>query len=459
MAAGAGRGALVVRDQGGGPKFYVKWRHEGRQLERPIGPAWVVRVGEPGGRPNGRTVGRTWRERAGRNVPDGTYTVHAAREAVPGVIEAAERMLAEPDVSGGAVTVREAADAWLAWGERYDAGTGREAWKGSTRKNNRDLARRVCREFGDARMSNLRTADLESFLRDLRPEVGGRGSKRALDRPVSRRTRSAYVLVLRGIFGHAAREGWIAVSPAAPIPIGRSKRRKEQELRRDEYLTPEEVRAVAAEARQGWRHAGRGARSFGRLVEMRRRSDQDAAMVLTMALSGLRLGECLALRWRHLDLAGAVIAVEESRTRGLPEGEGERTRLVIGTPKSGVGRTVPLAPELAAALLALRTRGHSTGPDDNVFVGRAGGGVDAGKFRERFYAAQERVGMTTRKVHGLRHSFAVASAKHGVPLARIQAWLGHEDAATTMIYARFGSEATDAALVSAAFAIGGAATE
>ena len=41
-------------------------------------------------------------------------------------------------------------------------------------------------------------------------------------------------------------------------------------------------------------------------------SEQDSAVYLTAAFTGLRRGELLALRWRNIDFAGSVIRVRAS---------------------------------------------------------------------------------------------------------------------------------------------------
>jgi len=63
------------------PRIYARWRVSGGQVERPIGPRWLVRAGDPGAEPN---VG-DWRDRRGR-PDDGFLTVDAARERVPAIM-------------------------------------------------------------------------------------------------------------------------------------------------------------------------------------------------------------------------------------------------------------------------------------------------------------------------------------------------------------------------------------
>jgi len=37
------RASLLVVEREDGPVYYAKWRHDGRQVKRRIGPAWIVR--------------------------------------------------------------------------------------------------------------------------------------------------------------------------------------------------------------------------------------------------------------------------------------------------------------------------------------------------------------------------------------------------------------------------------
>jgi integrase len=104
--------------------------------------------------------------------------------------------------------------------------------------------------------------------------------------------------------------------------------------------------------------------------------------ILTLAFTGLRLGQGLALRWQDVDFARASIHVERNFVLGR-----------FGTPKSGFGRTVPMAEEVARALARHGQRDGLTAAEDLVFSGKKGGPIDENRFRLRYYAAQEAAGI------------------------------------------------------------------
>jgi len=79
-------------------------------------------------------------------------------------------------------------------------------------------------------------------------------------------------------------------------------------------------------------------------------------MILLALRTGLRQGELLALRWEDVDLVAGRLVVRRNLAKG-----------VVGTPKSGRIREVPLSDE---ARTSLKTHRHLRGP--LVFCGDGG---------------------------------------------------------------------------------------
>jgi integrase len=173
-------------------------------------------------------------------------------------------------------------------------------------------------------------------------------------------------------------------------------------------------------------------------------SEQDAAIFLTAAFTGLRRGELLALRWRDVDFPGSVIRVRASYAAGK-----------LTTPKSGKVRSVPMAPSVAAALARLGQRELFVSDDDLVFCGDAGGYLDGSALRRRYTAALARAGLRPLRFHDLRHTFGTRMIAKA-DIRRVQEWMGHADVQTTMRYLHYAPRGDEAELVAEAFEVGDA---
>jgi integrase len=155
-------------------------------------------------------------------------------------------------------------------------------------------------------------------------------------------------------------------------------------------------------------------------------------MIVVAAFTGLRQGELLALRWRHVDFANRILHVRRNLAAGTTEED---------TPKSHRVRTVPLSDQALVALDVLSRREHFTGADDLVFGTEVGRHLSDDIVRDGFYAALDAadLGHLRAKTHpivwrDLRHTFGTTCAAKGIDLRRIQAWMGHADIQTTMRY-------------------------
>jgi integrase len=170
-------------------------------------------------------------------------------------------------------------------------------------------------------------------------------------------------------------------------------------------------------------------------------SEQDAAIFLTAAFTGLRRGELVALRWRDVDFGGEAIRVRVSVTHGT-----------ASTPKSGKVRAVPMVPEVAAALATLGQRERLTSDDDLTFPGEAGDYLDASALRRRYIAARKRAGLREIRFHDLRHTFG-SLAINRASIVQVQEWMGHADIDTTRRYLHYKRRGDEARLLAPAFRV------
>jgi integrase len=169
----------------------------------------------------------------------------------------------------------------------------------------------------------------------------------------------------------------------------------------------------------------------------------ERTLYLTAAMTGLRQGELIGLRWRDIDWLGQRIRVRQTYVRGE-----------FKAPKSRRGRRgVPMAIRVARELEAYFLSSVFQGDDDLVFANPSTGGpLDRSKVRKRFQAACRRAGVRVVRFHDLRHTFGTRVAASGdVSLRTLQEWMGHRDPKTTLIYADYQPDPREAVIVSDAF--------
>lgn len=160
--------------------------------------------------------------------------------------------------------------------------------------------------------------------------------------------------------------------------------------------------------------------------------EPDAVLVLLLAYGGLRIGEALCLRRRHIDISGRQVAIAEAVSQ-LPGGP------VIDTPKNHQRRELSL-PRFVVKRLAQHLTGLPEDPEAFLFPGRqqrtAHRMQSYNGWKHRFDKAAHAAGLADVIPHDLRatHGTWVADS-HGVLVAAKR--LGHSNASvTTRHYAR-----------------------
>ncbi|MEE2852239.1 MAG: site-specific integrase [Actinomycetota bacterium] len=264
--------------------------------------------------------------------------------------------------------------------------------------------------FGEIRLDKLRPSDVEALI--LRMRAKTKPGKRTEDgtepepaRALSDSTIRQVYTVLRAALDGAVRDGLVARNAAALV------RRPGVERHEAKHLDAAAVTAVLRAAVASRYHA---------------------ALTL-IASTGLRRGECLALRWDRVDLDAGVLKV--AATIGRLDG-----RLVITEPKTDRSRRpVPLSPPVVALLrkqkaaqaadkLRAGNQWHDSGL---VFTTELGRPVDPRSLLRVVEAAAKAAGVAGVGVHTLRHSVAVGWLESGVHIKAVADLLGHSSISIT----------------------------
>jgi integrase len=172
------------------------------------------------------------------------------------------------------------------------------------------------------------------------------------------------------------------------------------------------------------------------ILEVAEREMPDAyPIVLTLARTGLRIGEALTLQANDLDFERRELWVRRtwgSRKKAL----GSRR---INAPKSNRFRRVDMSDQLGRVLQGLLTMREAEailkGEDRSpwLFLGRGGGPMTPGAFWQNVWRPLLRqTGLLYRKPHTLRHTYASLLIQNGESLAYIRDQLGHHSISLTV---------------------------
>jgi integrase len=231
--------------------------------------------------------------------------------------------------------------------------------------------------------------------------------------------------VLRSALGLAVRDRLIPDNAAALARLRRPTQRRQPP-------TTDEVRALLAA-----------------LADHRLRP-----LILTLAATGLRIGEALGLRWADVDLEAGRLTVRWQLVRAPAE---HAAPWVLSEPKTPAARrTIHLAPTVVSTLRAWRASqatellalGRPRPAHDLVWTSRIGGPLSPSTVDWVLRAACRRAGIRPLSPHDLRRYAATIAASTGDLLAA-QALLGHT---TPRLTGERYAAATDAALARAAAA-------
>jgi integrase len=156
---------------------------------------------------------------------------------------------------------------------------------------------------------------------------------------------------------------------------------------------------------------------------------QHYPMLMTLARTGMRVGEVLGLQWGDIDFHGRFITVRRGLSRGLEE-----------TPKSDKTRRVDMSGQLAVVLKNLKHErkvqalgcGWGAIPEW-VFVDSTGGTIDLSNWRRRVFAkALAKAELRQVRVHDIRHSYASIRIGKGDNIQDVSKQLGHSSVKLTL---------------------------
>lgn len=252
--------------------------------------------------------------------------------------------------------------------------------------------------FGDMALADILPSTVQVWVTN----ASGEG--------LSARSITKYHGMLKTIFKRAVRDRLIGYNPCTDTELPK------MIVRKSRTLTPEEFQAILAHV-----------------------PERFLPLVLTEIETGLRWGELIALRPRHVDFLRRTITVEETIVEVSRKLSPTGQRFIVKPyPKDDEPRTLGVRPQLLEALSGQIAR-LGLGRNDLLFPSTetAGGNpLSRNTFRTRYWLpALHAAGLGFHvRMHDLRHAHASWLLAGGADLKTVMERLGHSQIQTTQKY-------------------------
>lgn len=241
-------------------------------------------------------------------------------------------------------------------------------------------------QWGDRFADEVTTAELRTWIVDLIAELAPKSVRNCVG-------------LLSSVLNRATTDGELKTNPLKPISLKAvlPKRKKSSEEDKVDPFNSAEIAAIIGACDR----------------------QHERALFQFAFATGLRTGELIALKWRHIDWVNGLIHVEDNIVSG-------EVGTVEKTTKTDAERDVPLLPAARAALEIMKPMTAMLRNGDYIFTydGKNRWRHDT-QIRERWTIILKRAKVRYRNPYQTRHTFASTLLMNGEPELLVANLLGH----------------------------------
>lgn len=158
-------------------------------------------------------------------------------------------------------------------------------------------------------------------------------------------------------------------------------------------------------------------------------SNPECIGILLSLYTGLRIGEVCALRWGDIHFEDKILCIQRTimRIQNVSTDAEQKTKIVIGSPKTGSSkRQIPI-PEFICSLLWSQRKN----PSDYLLTGTQHY-LEPRNYYLKYKKVMQKCGISQYNYHALRHTFATRCVENGFDIKSLSEILGHADVSTTL---------------------------
>ncbi len=258
-----------------------------------------------------------------------------------------------------------------------------------------NIDKHIVPRFRDYNLSNITTHMIDEFLADKQREIS-KDVNTGRARQLSPTTVGYLALILKMIFKRAIIWEYLIKNPAEYVERPRAAKHEM------DFLNIEELQCF--------------------LSSVETKDPAYYPLFLTAALTGMRRGELLGLKWGDVNWTNNQIHVRRSATADS-----------LGKPKSSAGTRAIIVPPMLISVLRKHRLASPASEQDLMFPNASGTIIDGPHMvRRHFKPALRRAGLREVRFHDLRHTYASILISQGENLKFIQSQLGHSSAQITL---------------------------
>lgn len=157
---------------------------------------------------------------------------------------------------------------------------------------------------------------------------------------------------------------------------------------------------------------------------------KDIAVFISL-MTGIRIGECCALKWQNIDMKNQEIHITHTVQRVKTYQKDCKTKLMYAEAKTqNAIRIIPIVDPLQQVLLNFKKKESPS--NDDFLLGKGNRPMDPRVLQNHIYKIRTEFGIENLHFHTLRHTFATRCLELQIDMKSLSEMLGHSSVKNTL---------------------------